>query len=1027
MNRFKYIAILIMIIALSLSFAVACDPSVIELEVNYKIVLNGDSFYPGENYQLSIEASNNDDIIVGYVPPEDYYYEITGGGDFATINPSSGKLTINSTAPIGTQVTIRFTNGEDYAEYVITISKIEVESLEISPDSSTAVVNSNVQFYGYVVPTNATYPEIHYTILEGSEYSSFDNSSGTLIVNQDAVVDSVIKVQGEADGILSNVVEITVSYIPVTSVILSESGSRTEVSQGGTLNFDVDIYPNDASYKTAEYIIVSGAEFAEIDSSSGELTVFTSTPTDSEIVVKAVANNVDSNLITINVTQAVIDSVSLLTSRQSIEINGSAELSVNIYPYAVYGVDIEYEILDGSNYADIYEDGIITIKPLTPSGAIIQVQAYLVDSTGEVANSRSNIVEISVYKIDVVSVQLSSSDNLELVEANGVIDLAANVIPANATIQSAVYIITSGGNFASVDMYTGRLTVHKNNENGEVRVIAMVDGVSSNAITITTAMYYHTISNTSWSSFDNLGAIFQGYRNIKINLYDMPEDAALTTVVIPSSVKRLILEGSFSYISPVKTRNLFFYFYRASAIDITLINVGIEVTDYSAGVIFDLPENSNGIFNIVGDSYIVAGGTRNPYAYSVDGIYDPNDDNFLIRKHGMDGNNAANGGIAISGYNLEFKGSGSLYIKGGDGAHGAPGGKGADVPPGSPNGSISGNGGHGGSGGNAGYAIYGFNISINLAITGLINAYSGNAGRGGTGGSRGQTIVGSAFGENGPNGIDGKVVSAIAAYNNLNNNSGYAYQTQGSLSATGWVNNQTETILELYSKMERTYGIDMHIRNDLYSPYSQYPMTVLNNDEDILFMLRIIDNVLSKFPHNMFREIRNNSGKQVNLYVVNTISSGSIAGLASTANNVWLAHCRPNIRNFFYSDVENFAFHELMHIVKYNALSFFSENTIKSFNGSYNYVSTGSPTGGVYNPNLGFYKHNSHFLTSYSRRNWYEDICETFSIIARQGRDWDFMEPGTNIRGKMAYISSAIDNGYETCSHYKQEYWERFL
>ena len=109
------------------------------------------------------------------------------------------------------------------------------------------------------------------------------------------------------------------------------------------------------------------------------------------------------------------------------------------------------------------------------------------------------------------------------------INFEIEVFPHNATDKNAQFIIMSGASYASVNRNSGALTVLKNNEDGEVNLVAIVDGVTSNAVKVNTKKYYHTLTNITWDSFDYAGNAFKvdNYSNYILNIKDMPEDASL--------------------------------------------------------------------------------------------------------------------------------------------------------------------------------------------------------------------------------------------------------------------------------------------------------------------------------------------------------------------------------------------------------------------------------------------------------------------------------------------------------------------
>jgi hypothetical protein len=1001
-------------------------------EVDYSISGDYSMYLPGGVYDITLNASENGTLYSDFTPQDELTYEVTKGSEYASFDSATMKLTINENAPVGEEIQITLLYRDKTATLDIVVTKVEVETVEISAESNIAYVGGNLQLTSHVYPENATFSEVTYSITAGEEQAEI-SENGIIDISGEAEPDSTVTVIGTADGVSSEPLEITITCIDVQSVQLYEENSLLSVPQGGTLNFNCTVLPVEATYPSVTYLIHAGGNYGEINAETGILTVFPETPVSQAISVRASADGVFSSIYTVLVIQPEITGVVLTANKETVEIGGEVEFLAEIQPYSVYGVVAEYEILEGYNYA-VIEDGILTIMPTTPSGATITVQAWAENSSGEIEGTRSNTISISVYKVDVTSVELYTEDNVVMVAPNGTVAFNVNIYPENSTDKTPQYYIVSGSNNAVINRNTGVLTISRNSEDSEIRVMAIVDGIDSNTLTVTAEKYFYEVNGVTWNDFDAFGSPFGSYRNIYLSLAGMPADAELTTVVVPNTVKRLTIEGNYSMAVPNSTENLFFYFYQATNIDITLINVGIEITGYSNNTIFDLPENSSANFTIIGENHLHAGKAINPYDYAVDGLYDPDDDEFVFRKCGMPGYNGAPGGTAISGYTLTFTGSGSIDLRGGDGAPGSPGGNGADVPSGESG--IPGTGGNGGAGGDAGWAVVSNNLTINMSSNSYFYTVRGNAGKGGAAGIGGANALGGGGdGDDGEAGLNGDVsISAIRVYNVYEPIRGIIYQEEGTVSSVAWSAPAYESINTIIARMEKLYYVDMHIEGDLYNPYDvwtkspYYPMDKLYDDNSILFMLRIIDNVLSKYPQNIFREIYRKSSKIVNIYLVESIKSGTIAGLASTANNVWLAYSPANIRNIFYSDVENFTFHELTHILHYNAQDYFSETTVRNFNNSYGYISSGTiPADGLYNPNNGYTYTNSYFLTSYSRRAWNEDVCETLSIIARQGRPWDFMSNSCVIRSKMIYICSAIDNAYETSNFYEEEYWERYL
>ncbi|MGI6701798.1 MAG: Ig-like domain-containing protein [Christensenellales bacterium] len=1021
MNHYLKNILILMIMILSLAMLmISCDRPEDSSGDGYKLIADAD-LCPGQRTGLSFYI--NDEKISPDNLNESYEFAVIEGEEYAQLTDEL-ELIISDDAPDNALIKVKVSKRSEEFIYSFTVTRVEVQSLEISVESEEFRPGSSIKINHTILPDNSIDKDIEYTIIEGGEHITL--SDGIIYVNNNAMPGIKVVIKGECGGVESNAIEFTIVKIPVESVTLNTFENITSIAQGDSVGFTATVLPENATYKDVEYKIDSGVSYATI-SEEGFLSVRDDASVGGIIRIIATADGVDSAVYELIVTELVITGVELSAEKYNVEIGGSTELFAQVLPYSAEGITVAFGITNGASYASI-ENGTLNILPIAPSGGIVKVIAWAENADGEIENTQSNEIEIFIYKVAVTSVNLFTNDDIENLEPDSVINFEIEVFPHNATDKNAQFIIMSGASYASVNRNSGALTVLKNNEDGEVNLVAIVDGVTSNAVKVNTKKYYHTLTNITWDSFDYAGNAFKGdnYSNYILNIKDMPEDASLTTIVVPYTVRRLVIVGSYSYVAPNKVRNLFFYFNRASEIELTLRDCGIETTLFNRNPIFDFPEGSNARIKVEGNCYIKAGRAINPYDYSVDGVYDELYEKNDYRKNGQDGYNGANGGTGISGDTIEIYGDGSLYISGGDGASGSHGGNGANLPIDAQPNSYSGNGGNGGSGGNGGYAVYANIITINMEQGGVINAFSGNAGRGGRGGNKGQSIPGCKQGDDGLPGINGSIVSAICAYNQFNILSGNIYQTNGILSEHEWFEPPYETLNEVLLRMERSYGLDMHIKSDFIDPYSQYPMTELHDETKIYFIVRIIDNVLSKYPDNIFREMRLISSKQVNIYVVNTIKSGSIAGLAASTNNIWLPYSAASIRNIFYSDVENFAFHELTHLIIYNANSYFSESSMRALNANLPYYSTGTYYSYVYNGD-NWDKNNGYFLTTYSRKSYQEDICETLSMISRQGRRWDFLEIGASVRSKMIYIAGAIENGYETASYYETEYWERLI
>ena len=140
-----------------------------------------------------------------------------------------------------------------------------------------------------VTPANAN-AAIVWTITEGASAAGI--SGDVLVVNSDAAIGTVIKVQAVCGTVVSNELTFTVGYA-ITGITASAIGS-TSLNKGATGALNAFVTPSNAS-ATYTWVIVEGSSYATIAANSNIIVIHEDAPTGATIKVRAVCGEIESN------------------------------------------------------------------------------------------------------------------------------------------------------------------------------------------------------------------------------------------------------------------------------------------------------------------------------------------------------------------------------------------------------------------------------------------------------------------------------------------------------------------------------------------------------------------------------------------------------------------------------------------------------------------------------------------------------------------------------------------------------------
>ena len=332
--------------------------------------------YIGETYVFEIIAASivpsNATLTGGGVRYDDVY--VKSGAATVQETGDGWALTADADAQDGGQIVLAARIGDVEKEYYLNVEKKAVRYVtlqggeaSINAGSSRTIGVSTATEDGIVsVPVTVTLLEgqdICTVIQEEGNYGSFE-----LRVSATAQGGEKIRVVAEADGVLSEVLEYTVSSVPVTGIVLSVDTSETTVQKGQEIQLSVQIQPSNATYDTIEYKIVEeesskrGGEYiGELDGYTGLLKITYNGIYPDKITVAAVVDGQASNVITFTLEKTAVTSIEFVPNQTYLYVELGDVITLNARVNQDASVqDVTYTLDFGEEYASL-EGNILTI------------------------------------------------------------------------------------------------------------------------------------------------------------------------------------------------------------------------------------------------------------------------------------------------------------------------------------------------------------------------------------------------------------------------------------------------------------------------------------------------------------------------------------------------------------------------------------------------------------------------------------------------------------------------------------------
>lgn len=357
---------------------------------------------------------------------------------------------------------------DETTEAPVTTTARPVYALELSADKTVAGRGETVNLSAILKAEGA--PDIPsegtvFTITEGGDYATL--SGAVLTVAANAPDGVAVRVQAREGATASNVVVINIS-VPVEELEISANGV-TNVMPGNSVSLTKTVTPNGAA-SAITWSIVEGSNIATMN---GDVLVVNATaPTGATIKVKAVAGDVESNVLSFTVGYPLESLVAQVIGSSNIEGGNTAQIAVIKTPANATNGDYTIVIVEGAEYATVIGN-IISVNTTAPTGATIKVKAV----AGDVESAPITITVGT--PIETITI---SSNAPAILDRGGNYPISLSATPDGASLKGIHWVITEGADYASVVNST--LCINANTPAGTtVKLKATSGSVQSNELT----------------------------------------------------------------------------------------------------------------------------------------------------------------------------------------------------------------------------------------------------------------------------------------------------------------------------------------------------------------------------------------------------------------------------------------------------------------------------------------------------------------------------------------------------------------
>lgn len=393
-------------------------------------------------------------------------YAIVAGGEFASVNSSTGVITLIDSAIDGNfTVEMTWTGSGEYAGKVLKAQCHLKKQAAASPVVSLA--------YSSTMPTvtiqnlAANMYSTNFEIIGGNDYASID-SSGKLTVTKYAEIAVAVTVKLTVtvnSGVFASKTYTATAVYTIAAV--TPPTITFNYNNGTTPNFSVDDHIADRNETvTKTFAVVSGSEYATIAPSTGVLTSLQHKEVDVYVTVKVTVTMTSGAFNGKSYEAIAVYKVAKLTAPSITAFNygttGSPSLTPTLTVATLNSSDYTatYSIINGGEYASVNNSGVLTVTKHAKTAVTVTVQVT-VKVTKDAGFKDKEYIATANYVVAAATAPAAFT----VTKKSGSTDKKSYTATADYTVQA--YVIS--GN-ASVNVTGSDITITYN-AGGEVTLL----------------------------------------------------------------------------------------------------------------------------------------------------------------------------------------------------------------------------------------------------------------------------------------------------------------------------------------------------------------------------------------------------------------------------------------------------------------------------------------------------------------------------------------------------------------------------
>ncbi|WP_058306261.1 glycosyl hydrolase 53 family protein [Gracilibacillus massiliensis] len=246
-----------------------------------------------------------------------------------------------------TEITISSADGNVQESFMLEITKIAVDNVEIQSSITTIGINRTAQLEATVFPEDASYPDLEWTINDESIATVNNNGQITGVTEGEATITATSVENSEASD------SVTISVVPIKAETIEIDQEMIGLRKGDTQTINATVFPEDTTNKALEWsssdtnvFTVNEGEVLAVGNGEAELTITSEDGGVTTIVNVLVADDLSVTGVEIDLTE-----LELIAGQYQ-------QLQASVIPSVADNTNVEWSSSD-ETIAKVTNDGFV--------------------------------------------------------------------------------------------------------------------------------------------------------------------------------------------------------------------------------------------------------------------------------------------------------------------------------------------------------------------------------------------------------------------------------------------------------------------------------------------------------------------------------------------------------------------------------------------------------------------------------------------------------------------------------------------